>query len=315
MRPDDGAADLVLRPGQRPDHVDRERLVRSDAPEQDLSLAGLRVERPAAVLRDDRNRERPVLGPDIEDAPAGLLRQPVHLAVLGEEPPPIEIVLRGVAGGEDPLIASEDLRERCFVLRLDGSEERLHRRVHGGEGAQADVVRVGRHPYAVASTSASVNRFIDVLRLRGIRHHGNRRLRIRRRGTHGRRCSIARAPSWRRCSLHGRIRLPFGCRDRGKRCRERAVGLAPLATAGKCRLCHSLRERISDTCCLIRQTGLLDFYSSESMSVRHERRGLCARRPKIRAGLLTAQWRRRARAPAEPARAESSPPGAAATWS
>jgi len=146
MRPDDGAADLVLRPGQRPDHVDRERLVRSDAPEQDLSLAGLRVERPAAVLRDDRNRERPVLGPDIEDAPAGLLRQPVHLAVLGEEPPPIEIVLRGVAGGEDPLIASEDLRERCFVLRLDGSEERLHRRVHGGEGAQADVVRVGRHP-------------------------------------------------------------------------------------------------------------------------------------------------------------------------
>ena len=93
MRPDDGAADLVLRPGQRPDHVDRERLVRSDAPEQDLQRARLRIEGPGAVPGDERKGKRPVLGTEVEDGSVGFASEAVHLAVLLEEPLAIEIVL------------------------------------------------------------------------------------------------------------------------------------------------------------------------------------------------------------------------------
>src|SRR2546421_8123396 len=46
--------------------LDRDQLVLANSPDQDLLLAGLRIEAPASVLVNERDREGPVLSPDVE---------------------------------------------------------------------------------------------------------------------------------------------------------------------------------------------------------------------------------------------------------
>ena len=55
-------------------------------PEQDLLLTGVRIEPPRAVLTDQRDGERPILGPDAQhQRSVRLVSQAVHLLVFLDE--------------------------------------------------------------------------------------------------------------------------------------------------------------------------------------------------------------------------------------
>jgi hypothetical protein len=100
---------------------------------QDLLRPGLRVEGPDALPGDEPKGKGPVLRADVEDGPAALRNETVHLAVLLDEPLAVELVLLVVSRRQDLSSDSQDLRESLLIAGLGGREKCLCRFVRRGE--------------------------------------------------------------------------------------------------------------------------------------------------------------------------------------
>src|SRR5438552_19165622 len=72
---------------------------------------------------------------EVEDRSVRLASEAVHLAVLGEERPAIEIVLVLVAGREELAVSAADLRPPWLVPGLDREEQCLRGVFRGGVGS------------------------------------------------------------------------------------------------------------------------------------------------------------------------------------
>src|SRR2546426_1015076 len=110
-----GAADL-----------DRGNLVRTNPPEHDLPRAGLGIEVPPTLSRNERNRKGPVLGADVQyRGPVRFADQTVHLLILLHEPLALALVRRFVAARREVLSGAEDRLDRALVAILDRLEQGL----------------------------------------------------------------------------------------------------------------------------------------------------------------------------------------------
>src|SRR5271156_1185876 len=69
-------------------------LVLADSPEPNFLLARVRIEAPSPILLDDRNRERPVLGSNVERRRSiALTAHTVHLLVFLDEHCAVGLIL------------------------------------------------------------------------------------------------------------------------------------------------------------------------------------------------------------------------------
>src|SRR6185369_3864856 len=107
-------------------------LVVAHPAEQYLLLPGFRVEAPPATLRDQRDRKRPILCPDVQLR--GAVRLPheaVHLAVLRVESLVLQPALR--LGARRRELGAENRLERLRLVVAHGVEERPTCLVRGRE--------------------------------------------------------------------------------------------------------------------------------------------------------------------------------------
>ena len=92
----------------------------------DLLGAGLRIEAPIALPRDERDREWPVLGSDGENCGSvGFPDQAMHLLILPDELLAVKLVLARVTAADEILSCSENPHHRPFIVITDGQKERL----------------------------------------------------------------------------------------------------------------------------------------------------------------------------------------------
>src|SRR5712692_3127117 len=97
---------------------DSRQFILANAAEQDFVLSSLGVEVPSPVFVDQRNRQRPVFGPDHQGyCSVRLCHEPMHLLVFDDEAGASIRIFYWVAGGDNILPGrSEDAQGRLFVL-------------------------------------------------------------------------------------------------------------------------------------------------------------------------------------------------------
>ena len=109
----------------------------ADTTRKNLVLAGCGIEVPLArgVLLQ-RNREREIVGANMENFAAGVDRAPaIHLAVCRDEVRQSVLILHRVAGEQYVFgIGAEDLQQRSLIAGLGGSQECRSRIGRRGEG-------------------------------------------------------------------------------------------------------------------------------------------------------------------------------------
>src|SRR5258708_4539085 len=103
---------------------DRGEFVLADPPPQHFLPSGIRIETPGTVLRDERDRERPVLRADVENGMAiGLRDEAMHLLIFLRKPLALEFVQSFVASADEILFSAEDCRDGLLVLLFYGEVE------------------------------------------------------------------------------------------------------------------------------------------------------------------------------------------------
>src|SRR5271156_1229536 len=98
--------------------------VLADSSEQDFLQTSVRIEAPGAVLLNERDRERPVLGADIQGhRSVGVPTQTVHLLVFLDEHFAVEPILGLIARGGELRRPAQDVCDDLTIVALHGLEK------------------------------------------------------------------------------------------------------------------------------------------------------------------------------------------------
>src|SRR5207247_8575162 len=104
---------LLADPHRGTADLDRGPFVTTDPPEHDLARAGLGIEVPPTLPRNERDRKGPILGADVQDrGPVRFADQTVHLLILLYEPVALALVRRFVAARRELLSRPQRPLER-----------------------------------------------------------------------------------------------------------------------------------------------------------------------------------------------------------
>src|SRR5207237_163679 len=136
---------LLADPHRGTADLDRGHFVTTDPPEHDLARAGLGIEVPPTLPRNERDRKGPILGADVQDrGPVRFADQTVHLLILLYEPVALALVRRFVAARRELLSGPEGLLERVLDQQ-HGSHDCGYPDLTSGTRTRARHIRSSRH--------------------------------------------------------------------------------------------------------------------------------------------------------------------------